>query len=43
MTLGRCGDPPKDDSVVFIVVALILGIIAAIVVPLALAIGIAAL
>ncbi|RZV43997.1 MAG: hypothetical protein EX269_12400 [Acidimicrobiales bacterium] len=34
-TIGRCGEPPGDDSTVFIVVALILGIIAAVVIPVA--------
>ncbi len=38
-TIGRCGDPPRDDSIVFIVVALILGIVAAVALPLALAIA----
>ncbi len=38
-TIGRCGDPPRDDSIVFIVVALILGIVAAIALPIALAIA----
>jgi hypothetical protein len=34
-TVGRCGNPPGDDSTVFIVVALILGVIAAVVIPVA--------
>jgi len=34
-TIGRCGNPPGDDSTVFIVVALILGVIAAVVIPVA--------
>jgi len=38
-TMGRCGEPPRDDSIVFIVVALILGIVAAVVLPVALAIA----
>ncbi len=43
-TIGRCGDPPRDDSTVFIVVALILGIVAAVALPLGLAIaGVASL
>lgn len=43
-TIGRCGDPPQDDSVVFIVVALILGVLAAIALPIGLGItGLASL
>lgn len=43
-TIGRCGEPPRDDSIIFIVVALILGIIAAIALPVGLAVaGIASL
>ena len=43
-TIGRCGEPPRDDSIVFIVVALILGIVAAIALPIALAVaGVASL
>lgn len=43
-TIGRCGEPPRDDSIVFIVVALILGVLAAIALPIGLAItGIATL
>ncbi|MGI9605401.1 MAG: hypothetical protein ACR2P0_04615 [Acidimicrobiales bacterium] len=38
-TIGRCGDPPTDDSKVFIVVALILGILAAVALPIGLAIA----
>ncbi len=38
-TIGRCGNPPGDDSVVFIVVALILGVLAAIALPLGLGIA----
>jgi hypothetical protein len=37
-TIGRCGNPPRDDSIVFIVVALILGVIAALALPIGLAI-----
>jgi len=37
-TVGRCGKPPRDDSVVFIVVALVLGILAAVAIPVGLAI-----
>jgi len=43
-TIGRCGEPPRDDSIVFIVVALVLGVLAAIALPIGLAItGIATL
>ncbi len=43
-TIGRCGNPPRDDSTVFIVVALILGVLAAVALPIGLAItGIATL
>lgn len=38
-TIGRCGEPPRDDSIVFIVVALILGIVAAVALPVALAVA----
>jgi len=38
-TIGRCGNPPGDDSVVFIVVALILGVLAAIALPIGLGIA----
>ena len=38
-TIGRCGKPPRDDSVVFIVVALILGVLAAIALPIGLGIA----
>ena len=38
-TIGRCGDPPRDDSKIFIVVALVLGILAAVALPLGLAIA----
>jgi hypothetical protein len=38
-TLGRCGDPPGDQSMVFIVVALILGIVAALALPIGLTIA----
>ena len=38
-TVGRCGDPPRDDSKLFIVVALVLGILAAVALPLGLAIA----
>lgn len=38
-TIGRCGDPPRDDSRVFIVVALILGVLAAVALPIALGIA----
>jgi len=38
-TVGRCGAPPRDDSIVFIVVALILGILAAVALPIALTIA----
>lgn len=37
-TIGRCGSPPRDDSIVFIVVALILGVVAALALPIGLAI-----
>ena len=37
-TIGRCGEPPRDDSIVFIIVALVLGILAAIALPIGLAI-----
>jgi hypothetical protein len=43
-TIGRCGEPPRDDSIVFIIVALVLGLLAAIALPIGLAItGIASL
>ncbi len=38
-TIGRCGEPPRDDSMIFIVVALILGVLAAIAIPVGLAIA----
>lgn len=38
-TIGRCGEPSRDDSIVFIVVALVLGVLAAIALPLGLAIA----
>ncbi len=38
-TIGRCGEPPRDDSIIFIVVALILGVLAAIAIPVGLAIA----
>ena len=38
-TIGRCGEPPRDDSIVFIVVALVLGVLAAIALPVGLAIA----
>ena len=38
-TIGRCGEPPRDDSMIFIVVALILGVLAAIAIPIGLAIA----
>lgn len=38
-TLGRCGNPPGDDSKVFIVIALILGILAAVILPIGLGIA----
>lgn len=38
-TIGRCGDPPRDDSIVFIIVALVLGILAAIALPIGLGIA----
>ena len=38
-TIGRCGEPPGDDSKVFIIVALVLGILAAVALPLGLAIA----
>ena len=38
-TIGRCGEPPRDDSIVFIVVALVLGVLAAVALPLGLAIA----
>lgn len=37
-TVGRSGEPPRDDSKVFIVVALVLGILAAVAIPVGLAI-----
>lgn len=37
-TIGRCGQPPGDDSTVFIVVALVLGVLAAVALPIGLAI-----
>lgn len=37
-TIGRCGEPPRDDSIIFIVVALILGVLAAVAIPIGLAI-----
>lgn len=37
-TIGRCGQPPGDDSIVFIVVALVLGVLAAVALPIGLAI-----
>ena len=43
-TVGRCGDPPRDDARIFIIVALVLGILAAVAIPIGLAIaGIASL
>lgn len=38
-TIGRCGGPPRDDSIVFIIVALVLGILAAIALPIGLGIA----
>jgi len=38
-TIGRCGQPPSDDSIVFIVVALVLGVLAAIALPIGLGIA----
>ena len=38
-TIGRCGKPQRDDSRIFIIVALVLGILAAIAVPIGLAIA----
>lgn len=38
-TVGRCGDPPGDDSRIFIVVALVLGVLAAVAIPIGLAIA----
>lgn len=38
-TIGRCGGPPRDDSIVFIVVALVLGVLAAIALPVGLGIA----
>lgn len=35
-TIGRCGEPPRDDSRIFIIVALVLGVLAAIAIPVAL-------
>ncbi len=36
-TIGRCGNPPGDQSKVFIVIALILGVVAALALPIGLA------
>ena len=38
-TIGRCGEPPRDDSIVFIVVAIVLGVLAALAIPIGLAIA----
>ncbi len=38
-TIGRCGNPPSDDSIVFIVVALVLGVLAAVALPIGLGIA----
>ena len=38
-TIGRCGNPPGEQSTVFIVVALILGVVAALALPVGLAIA----
>jgi len=38
-TIGRCGDPPGDQSTVFIVIALVLGVVAALALPVGLAIA----
>ena len=38
-TIGRCGNPPNDDTRVFIVVALVLGVVAAVALPVGLAIA----
>lgn len=38
-TIGRCGNPPRDDSIVFIVVALVLGVLAAVALPIGLGIA----
>jgi len=38
-TIGRCGEPPRDDSIIFIVVALILGVLAAVALPIGMAIA----
>lgn len=38
-TIGRCGEPPRDDSKVFIIVALVLGVLAAVALPVGLTIA----
>ena len=38
-TIGRCGNPPGDQSTVFIVIALILGVVAALALPVGLTIA----
>ena len=38
-TIGRCGHPQRDDSRIFIIVALVLGVLAAIALPIGLAIA----